>query len=125
MVTNYHSDHSATGKSNGAYHSSDIGKDGEFPKESSPREPICEEDPYSRYPRGKYDAECINAKTFRHPLFGAWKCQLKFQLVGVGYDTSHVVYQFLNLGRGKEPKAGRWSKYTRAWVIANGVTCPQ
>lgn len=39
----------------------------------------------------------------------------------MGYDTSHVVYQFLNLGRGKEPKAGRWSKYTRAWVIANGA----
>ena len=120
MVTKYHSDHSATGKSNGAYHSSHIGKDGEFPKESSPREPICEEDPYPHYPRGKYDAECINAITFRHPLLGAWKCRFKFQLVGVGYDTSHVVYQFLHLGMGKEPKAGRWSKYTQAWVIANG-----
>jgi len=96
--------------------SPDIGKEQEFPEQSSQHEPICEEPAYPRYEPGEYDAECISAATYRDPRFGAWKCRLKFHL----FDGAPV-YGFLHLGRGEEPKAGPGSEYRRAWVIANAA----
>jgi len=95
--------------------STEIGKEEDFPKESSGREPVCEEAPYPRYEPGIYDAECLEANTYRDPRFRAWKCRLKFSLLPDGGP----VYGFFHLGRRDNPHAGRGSKYHRAWTIAN------
>src|SRR5438128_11906608 len=38
-------------------------------------EPVCTDEPYPRYEPGVYEAECISARTYRHPLLNVWKCR--------------------------------------------------
>jgi hypothetical protein len=78
--------------------------------------PVCDEDPYPRYPAGTYQAQCVSGSIYRDRQFRAWKAALKFHLLpDVG-----PVWGFLHMGRGERPSAGRRSDYWRAWVIANG-----
>lgn len=79
--------------------------------------PICESDPYPRYAPGEYEVRCIEAKCYRDPRFKRLVCRLKCLLM---LDPEREVFGFLNLGTEAKPKAGRGSKYWRAWVIANG-----
>jgi len=77
--------------------------------------PVCEADPYPRYPAGKYEAQCVSAQIYRDPHFRAWKALLRFRTA----TTGELVCGFFHMGRGDEPKAGRRSRYYRAWTIAN------
>jgi len=80
--------------------------------------PICASDPYPRYEPGEYEVRCLDAKTYQDPRFRRLVCRLRCALV---IDPEREVFCFLNLGTGGQPKAGRGSKYWRAWVIANGA----
>jgi hypothetical protein len=77
--------------------------------------PVCEVDPYPRYEPGVRDVCCFDARIYRDPRYG-WKCELKCNFTMEPGEVSG----FLNLGRDKEAKAGRDSKFRRLWVEANG-----
>ncbi len=83
--------------------------------------PISEDAPYPRYEPGIYEAWCVKSRIYRNPMLRAWKCDLEFRF---GEDDQNVVYSFLHLGNGQEPKAGRQSQYRRAWIIANDGVQP-
>jgi len=78
--------------------------------------PVCEHDPYPKYPSGNYLVRCFNAVIYRDPRFRAWKCRLECHFL----TEEGRVCAFLNLGTGERPKVGRGSKYRRVWVMANG-----
>ena len=80
--------------------------------------PICESDPYPRHEPGEYEVRCTEAKIYPDPRFRRLVCRLRCVLM---IDPEREVFCFLNLGTGGKPKAGRGSKYRRAWVIANGA----
>ncbi len=82
------------------------------------RGPVCQNDPYPRYAPGEYLARVVEAKIYRHPGLRAHKCDLRLQLMNGG-DFGYV-HAFLHLGRNAEPKAGRNSKFYRAFVMASG-----
>ena len=79
-------------------------------------EPVCEDDPYPSYTPGTYQAQCLRTRIYRHPRLRAWKCEFKYALIPSG----QVVFGFLHLGNGDEPKPGRGSEYRRAWILATG-----
>ena len=87
------------------------------PAGGSDSAPICEEEPYPLLTPGRYKAQCVHASTYRDPQFRSWKALLRFQLLLNG----EKVVGFFHLGQGDKPKAGRRSRYWRAWVIANGA----
>lgn len=80
--------------------------------------PICQHNPYPHYPPGEYLARVVAAKIYRHPGLRALKCELQLQLLNGG-DYGHV-YAYFHLGNDAEPKAGRNSKFFRAFVMATG-----
>jgi hypothetical protein len=79
--------------------------------------PVCDREPYPRYPPGKYEAPCLNAKTMYLPHLRSWKCKLDF--VMWWEDRPVTISAFLHLGNDEKPKAGRHSQYRRLWVQAN------
>lgn len=85
-------------------------------EEFSSREPVCQEAPYPRYEPGDYEAECVEATVYFHPILRAWKCQLDFRIL----PNSEPVCGFLHLGNKNQPSAGPSSEYRRAWIIATG-----
>jgi len=90
---------------------------------SEPEEcgPVCEENPYPLLQAGKYEAQCVHSCLYRDLQFRRWTALLRFQLLASGSLTSlGPVCAFLNLGNREKSKAGRRSRYWRAWVIANG-----
>jgi hypothetical protein len=86
------------------------------PEEPPSREPVCADGPYPRYEPGIYDAECVSAKVYFHPILRAWKCQLDFQILPNG----EPICGFLHLGNKEWSSAGPNSEYRRAWIIAAG-----
>lgn len=78
-------------------------------------DPICEQDPYPRYPPGTYEAQCSEVKIYRDPQFHCWKAQLVFRIVSDGTR----VLKFFHMGSDEKPKAGPRSEYRRCWIIAN------
>ena len=79
--------------------------------------PVCDSDPYPRYPPGEYEVRCLQVSVYRDPRFHRIICRLKCVLMTEPWGE---IYGFLNLGTGAKPAAGRGSNYRRAWVIANG-----
>ena len=87
------------------------------------KEPTCEEDPYPRIEPGFYNAYCSGVQIYRDPRFKRrWVCRLDFDIHDEGMIPRRVAQlaQFLNLGNGEKPKAGRGSEYRRSWIIATG-----
>jgi hypothetical protein len=84
--------------------------------------PISDDAAYPHYQPGVYEALCVQARIYRHPMFRAWKCDLKFLF---GEDSKNVVYGFFHLGEGEEAKVGRQSLYRRAWIMANDGELPK
>lgn len=80
------------------------------------QEPICEHDPYPRYPPGEYEAVCVEVTTYRDPRFRRWVARLRFRV----FPENDFVCAFLNLGVGQNPTVGHGSEYRRAWIVANG-----
>ena len=81
--------------------------------------PICADDPYPRYPPGKYEVVCIAAKTYTDPRYRRAVCWLRFAFTA---ERGAEISAFANLGRGN---CGRGSKYWRWWVIANAGELPK
>src|SRR5262245_52607178 len=77
--------------------------------------PIFEGAAYPLIAPGRYEAQCVQGKFYFDPQFRAWKAILRFRLL----SSDQQVVGFFHLGRGESPKAGRRSKYMRAWIIAN------
>jgi hypothetical protein len=78
--------------------------------------PVSHEQPYPLYEPGRYTVWCEHACVYKDPQFRCWKALLRFRILPDG----EKVWGFLNLGQGPKPKAGRRSRYWRAWVMANG-----
>jgi hypothetical protein len=93
-------------------------KDNHSPVAIGTAQIVCDSDPYPRYLPGEYIARVISPRKYKHQLLGAWKCELKLQLMDGG--DFGTVYAFFHLGRGTKPHAGRNSNYHRVWVMANG-----
>ena len=84
--------------------------------------PVCEGDPYPLFEPGKYEAQGVQACLYRDPQFRRWTVLIRFQLLANGGVASvGQACGFFNLGQGEMPRAGRRSRYWRAWVIANGA----
>jgi hypothetical protein len=90
--------------------------------------PVAEDDPYPRYPPGWYIAECVGGVIYFDPRFNAIKCRLDFKLLFPDASrfpneeiTGKPISAFFHLGRGKNSRAGRGSRYYRAWAIANSA----
>src|SRR4051812_20890268 len=78
--------------------------------------PKSDREPYPRVAPGVYQARCVGAKTYVDPMFRRHTCKLDFILI----DSENKICGFLNLGVGKDPKAGSRSRYRAAWIIASG-----
>ena len=70
--------------------------------------------PGVRFKPGIYTLRCV-AVRLRH-MFGAHKCELKFQFSG----TDDFVSAYLHMGRGPKPHVGPGSNYTKLWMQVRG-----
>ena len=79
---------------------------------------------WSDYPRiepGEYPGYCRAAGWYFDPNFKRWVCHLSFDVLSTDLvDVIARIPCFLNGAEGKQPKAGRRSKYWAQWVRANG-----
>jgi hypothetical protein len=82
--------------------------------------PVWEGAEYTRVAEGRYSAV---ASRFQGPewvrRYGRWSLMVEFELLSER-DSVRVCI-FFNMGTNREqPKAGRHSRYFKAWTIANG-----
>jgi hypothetical protein len=82
--------------------------------------PVWEGAEYSRVAEGRYSAV---ASRIQGPdwvrRYGRWSLMVEFELLGE--PESVRVCIFFNMGTNRaQPKAGRHSRYFRAWTLANG-----
>jgi hypothetical protein len=92
------------------------------PEKTSEFAPVCDENPYPLLKPGKYAAQSVHARIYRDPQFRRWTVMIRFQLLASGgLACVGQVCGFFNLGQDENPRAGRRSRYWRAWVIANGA----
>lgn len=88
------------------------------PRKGSSDAPVCAVE-YPHIAAGIYTMRCIEAKAYFDPQFRRHVCRLAFMDPNTGDGAS--IYGFINLGRGESPKAGRRSRYWKAWTMANGA----
>lgn len=86
------------------------------PNESHLPVPVCNAEPYARYPAGEYQVRAYGSRIYQDPRFRAWKLRIDFHFL----TDNGTVSKFYHLGTGTKPIVGRGSEYRRAWVIATG-----
>jgi hypothetical protein len=76
-----------------------------------------------RIPVGEYPAICREATIYRDKGFRRWVCAVQFDILdGSLINTVTHLTWYLNLGSGKNPRAGRRGNFWSAWVQANGTS---
>ena len=72
-------------------------------------------------PAGEYPAYCREAKIYQDRQFRRWVFVAQFDILDSSLiNTIAELSWYLNLGSGKQPKAGRRGNFWSAWVQANG-----
>jgi hypothetical protein len=77
---------------------------------------VCDFDPHPRVDPGEYELCCTEAKVYKDPGLGVWKCRLRFK--NFMLEDFPEIFGFINLGKDPKPP-GRRSRYAREWAIAN------
>src|SRR5215469_13378660 len=70
---------------------------------------------------GEYQAYVTVADYYFHRAWKRWTCILKFDLFDKNLNRiARGIPMWFALGKGKDPRAGRGSKYFKLWFQANG-----
>jgi hypothetical protein len=73
-----------------------------------------------KIPPGNYEAYCRATSKYFDRQFKRWICAVQFDVMTGPLDETPRLTWYLGLGNREQPRAGRRSRYWRAWVQANG-----